>query len=56
MHFKQASINFGKNVEIKYLRSVSNKECAQIVAKDNVEMILYIVTWNFELDIETSMF
>lgn len=55
-HFKEAKINFNKNFEIVRLRSICKENEIQIIAKDNIENIIIIVTWNFDKNIETSMF
>lgn len=35
---------------------MNNKELAQIVAKDNIENILIVTTWDCEQNIEYAMF
>ena len=54
--FKEAKINFDERVEIKYLKQVSKPNCVQIIAKNCTEGLLFIMTWDFEQNIEVSMY
>ena len=54
--FKDADIPFGKDVEIFNVRSTSLEDVIQIIAKDNKQNILIILTWDFINSKELSMY
>jgi len=54
--FTLANINFEKDVEISKILSTSIYHHIQIVAKDAVNNVMIIVTWDCDNNIEASMF
>ena len=54
--FKDANINFNNNVEIFNVRTTCQPHIIQIIAKDNTDNILIILTWDFKDNTEISMY
>jgi hypothetical protein len=54
--FTDLAIDFGKNVEISKIVNTNPRHRIQIVAKDLVQNVLIIVTWDLESNTECSMY
>lgn len=55
-NFQMFNIDFAKDVEICKIIDTSEPLHVQIVAKDTALNILIVVTWDLEMNMETSMF
>ena len=53
--FQDLKFNFSKTIEIFQLRTTSQKDVIQVIAKDTKDNILIILTWNVKLNTEVSM-
>ena len=53
--FQNAKYNFSTDIEIYKLRSTALKDVFQIIAKDELENILIVLTWDFKNNYEVSM-
>ena len=54
--FKDVKLNFDKNFEIIKIWDTSIKYQLQIIARNREAHVLVAVVWDFEKDIEISMF
>ena len=54
--FVNADVQFSETIEISEIRSTKETNILQIVAKEEMKKILVILTWDFDKNMERSMF